>query len=204
MQPSNVLQVSRNLNRRPYFGCASLVVGTGGRLSAHSQLVRARQRPSAAAHRPHRCYCDHDPGIATSRRHNPLSATKRGDATMSTPPVVNSQVLLEIAWLMPKSRRRSKVSGARVPSQQHGRTKCSKTRDLKHATVVASLGPILSRHDIFRRVRLGGFPEAVAAQSDRDRTDFSADYVRTISQRDTNNMVRRTCSLDALSGRERP
>ncbi len=49
---------------------------------------------------------------------------------------------------------------------------------------------VLSRRDIFRRVCIGGFPEAVAATSQRDRTEFLADYVRTVSQRDIVEMGR--------------
>ena len=37
---------------------------------------------------------------------------------------------------------------------------------------------------------IGGFPEAVAATSSRDRTEFLADYVRTVSQRDIAEMGR--------------
>lgn len=40
------------------------------------------------------------------------------------------------------------------------------------------------RRDIYARVCRGGFPEAVLVETDRDRTDFFADYIRTISQRD--------------------
>jgi uncharacterized protein len=54
----------------------------------------------------------------------------------------------------------------------------------------ASSAPILSRRDIFQRMCVGGFPEVVAATSSRDRTEFLADYVRTVSQRDITEMGR--------------
>jgi uncharacterized protein len=50
--------------------------------------------------------------------------------------------------------------------------------------------PILSRRDVFGRVCIGGFPESVAATSARDRAEFFADYVRTVSQRDITEMGR--------------
>lgn len=54
----------------------------------------------------------------------------------------------------------------------------------------ASSSPALTRRDVFQRVCIGGFPEAVAATSSRDRTEFLADYVRTVSQRDIAEMGR--------------
>ncbi len=54
----------------------------------------------------------------------------------------------------------------------------------------ASSAPVLSRRDIFQRLCVGGFPEAVEAASSRDRTEFFADYVRTVSQRDITEMGR--------------
>ncbi len=54
----------------------------------------------------------------------------------------------------------------------------------------ATAPTVLSRRDVFRRVCVGGFPESVAAASSRDRTEFFADYVRTVSQRDITEMGR--------------
>ena len=48
----------------------------------------------------------------------------------------------------------------------------------------AARAPSLSRLDIFERVCRGGFPEAVRVATSRDRSEFFADYIRTISQRD--------------------
>jgi uncharacterized protein len=50
--------------------------------------------------------------------------------------------------------------------------------------------PGLSRHAVFSRVCVGGYPEAVLATSHRDRVEFFADYVRTISQRDITELGR--------------
>jgi uncharacterized protein len=48
----------------------------------------------------------------------------------------------------------------------------------------------LSRREIYERVCVGGFPEAVLARSQRDRVDFFADYARTVSQRDITELGR--------------
>lgn len=55
---------------------------------------------------------------------------------------------------------------------------------------VAGAAPGLSRSAIFERVCCGGFPEAVRIASLRDRSEFFADYVRTISQRDIRELGR--------------
>jgi uncharacterized protein len=52
----------------------------------------------------------------------------------------------------------------------------------------AGSSPILTRQEVFERVCVGGFPEAVLAASARDRSDFFNDYVRTISQRDISEL----------------
>ena len=64
---------------------------------------------------------------------------------------------------------------------------------------LAALGQVAlpaERRDVFARVLRGGFPEAVLAASDRDRADFLADYVRTISQRDIAELGRITDRVD--------
>jgi uncharacterized protein len=50
--------------------------------------------------------------------------------------------------------------------------------------------PSLARSDIFDRVCMGGYPEAVAASAGRDRMEFFADYIRTVSKRDIIEMGR--------------
>jgi len=63
----------------------------------------------------------------------------------------------------------------------------SSTRRLRRA--YADLpGP--SRREVYERVCRGGYPEAVLAPSDRARTGFFNDYVRTISQRDITEIGR--------------
>ena len=47
-----------------------------------------------------------------------------------------------------------------------------------------------SRADTFARVVRGGFPEAALGASERERADFFADYVRTVSQRDIRELSR--------------
>ena len=51
-------------------------------------------------------------------------------------------------------------------------------------------GPALNRRQVYARLCIGGFPEAVLAADARDRTEFFADYVRTISQRDITELGR--------------
>jgi len=60
------------------------------------------------------------------------------------------------------------------------------------ADLVSSAGtvPALPRREIYRRLCVGGFPEAVLARNDRARAEFFADYVRTISQRDISELGR--------------
>ena len=63
---------------------------------------------------------------------------------------------------------------------------------------IAELGAraeALDRAAVFARVTRGGFPEAVRA-TERDRTDFFADYVRTVSQRDITELGRITDRVD--------
>lgn len=48
----------------------------------------------------------------------------------------------------------------------------------------------LSRRATYDRVCVGGFPEAVLADTARDRAEFFADYVRTVSQRDITELGR--------------
>lgn len=50
--------------------------------------------------------------------------------------------------------------------------------------------PSLARSNIFDRVCTGGYPEAVAALTGRDRMEFFADYIRTVSKRDIVEMGR--------------
>lgn len=47
----------------------------------------------------------------------------------------------------------------------------------------------LGRAAVFERVCRGGFPEAVLADTPRDRTEFLTDYARTITQRDIRELV---------------
>lgn len=47
-----------------------------------------------------------------------------------------------------------------------------------------------SRADTFARVVRGGFPEAALGAGERERFDFFADYVRTVSQRDIRELSR--------------
>jgi uncharacterized protein len=54
----------------------------------------------------------------------------------------------------------------------------------------AQTAPILTRREVFERVCVGGFPEAVLAKNARDRAEFFDDYVRTISQRDISELGR--------------
>jgi uncharacterized protein len=54
----------------------------------------------------------------------------------------------------------------------------------------ASQAPKTSRTEVFDRICIGGFPEAVLASTARDRAEFFADYVRTISQRDISEISR--------------
>jgi uncharacterized protein len=60
----------------------------------------------------------------------------------------------------------------------------------------ASPSVSLSRHDVFSRLCVGGYPEAVLATTDRDRAEFFADYVRTISQRDISELGRIADRID--------
>jgi uncharacterized protein len=46
-----------------------------------------------------------------------------------------------------------------------------------------------SRAEIFARVCRGGFPEAVLAESDLDRREFFADYIRTVTTRDVREIA---------------
>jgi predicted AAA+ superfamily ATPase len=50
--------------------------------------------------------------------------------------------------------------------------------------------PGFSRREIYQRLCVGGFPEAVLVDTQRDRVDFFADYARTISQRDITELSR--------------
>jgi predicted AAA+ superfamily ATPase len=54
----------------------------------------------------------------------------------------------------------------------------------------ATRAPRLNRREIYTRICVGGFPEAVLASSQRDRTEFFVDYTRTISQRDITELSR--------------
>lgn len=47
-----------------------------------------------------------------------------------------------------------------------------------------SAAPNLTRRDIYERVCVGGYPEAALLSDRRARSEFFADYIRTISQRD--------------------
>jgi predicted AAA+ superfamily ATPase len=61
------------------------------------------------------------------------------------------------------------------------------TDDLYHSSTAA---PRLARRDVYTRLCVGGFPEAVLAEGQRDRAEFFADYSRTISQRDITELGR--------------
>ena len=48
--------------------------------------------------------------------------------------------------------------------------------------------PVLSRAAVFERITRGGFPEAVLSESQADRRDFFADYIRTVTSRDVREL----------------
>lgn len=50
-------------------------------------------------------------------------------------------------------------------------------------------GEPMTRREVFARVCRGGFPEAVLTQDARDRREFFADYVRTITTRDVRQLA---------------
>jgi uncharacterized protein len=47
----------------------------------------------------------------------------------------------------------------------------------------------LSRRDVFERVVIGGFPEAVLADNSTDRKEFFSDYIRTTTSRDVRELA---------------
>ena len=60
----------------------------------------------------------------------------------------------------------------------------------------ATPAPGLSRREVYNRLCRGGFPEAVLAGNELARSEFFADYVRTISQRDISELGRITDRVD--------
>jgi len=50
--------------------------------------------------------------------------------------------------------------------------------------------PGLRRREIYHRLCIGGFPEAVLASSQRDRAEFFTDYVRAVGRRDITELSR--------------
>ena len=60
----------------------------------------------------------------------------------------------------------------------------------------AATAPATGRRELYERLCVGGFPEAVTATSPRARDDFFADYIRTISQRDIAELSRLAQRVD--------
>jgi uncharacterized protein len=49
--------------------------------------------------------------------------------------------------------------------------------------------PVITRHDVFKRVVRGGLPEAVLAPNDRDRSEFLKSYVRALTAKDVRDLA---------------